>query len=240
MIARNAIVWQTADRRRSDRSVWCYVMLLVLQPWLAGALMGEQSVWAGALGGALVFAGLQTLRRAGGETPGHFPMLLLCSTGMIAGLAVDRLSLAPFGLNGLCLPDLLAFWHSVARHWSRLPYMHAGMLLGAVAAFLAGLRGARPAAGRTVAGRWSTAAFEMVCGLAMLGGMDVGAWANALLNAAVAQGWRPGGLMALTWGAMVWGFVLALMLRRAPRALAFHRLHGNLLQGGQEFGVPGS
>lgn len=203
-------------RMGKDRSGLCVALLLIPQPWLAGLLAGAGSVWAGALGAALVAAGLAALHRIGRNEATHFPMLLLCSTGMIAGLAIDRVAAAPLGLAGLCLPDATDLWRSTARHWTVTPWMHASMLLVTVTALCAALRH----------GGYRRAAFDLGCGLAMLASMDVAAWTAGHVGGGAARVWALSAAMPLAWAAMVWSVVLLVLLRQAVPALAFRSQPG--------------
>lgn len=201
-------------RIRQDRSGLCVALLLVPQPWLAGLLAGAGSVWAGLLGGALIAAGLAALHRIGRAEATHFPMLLLCSTGMIGGLAIDRVAAAPLGLAGLCVPDALDLWQSAARHWSVMPWMHAGMLLITLAALCAALR----------RGFYRRASFDLACGVIMLASMDAAAWAAGRLGSGLPRAWVVDAAMPLAWAAMMWSVVLLVLLRQAAPTLARHRV----------------
>ena len=127
-----------------------------------------------------------------------------------SGLRVALLLIPQPWLAGLCLPDALDFWRSAARHWTLMPWMHAGMLLVTLVALCAALR--RRGYGR--------AAFDLACGIAMLGSMDAVAWAAGHMSRGVADGWAVGAAMPLAWAAMVWSVVLLVLLRQAAPALA--------------------
>ena len=143
-------------------------------------------------------------------------MLLLGAIGMTLGLAVDVHSTPPETLTGICTQADGNLWRLLQLHAALLPWMHAGMWAGGLAAVPL-LRAIRPACrGQFCAG--------MVQNLACSAWMTIGMSAGALLWASLAAppGARdPAAMPAAMFGGMVWGMVASVMLYRVWLRLRF-------------------
>lgn len=208
MIAGMNFVRQEVDRD-GNWAIWLGAVLLALMPCIAGMLAGagpaDASVpGASVLGAALVLTGLLTLRLCDRRLGPHLAMLLLCSVAMIVGLLIDLRSLTPLDLARHCRAGSLDFWRNVTAHWALVPFMQTGMVLAALTCALTSARAG-----------WRRGALDLGRGLVMLAGADIGAWAVAWL-----PDWGVDGLMALMWGAMVWGAVLVPLLCRLSLSVA--------------------
>jgi len=97
-------------------------------------------------------------------------MLLLGLAGMLAGLWLDAGRLGLAWLEVWCGQGEAWTWTSIRLHWRELPAMHAGMLLGGLAAspwWRAAHRDVRPLPAALGCHLW--------CGVGMAWGMDAGA-----------------------------------------------------------------
>jgi hypothetical protein len=196
MVAGRNDLSRLADAGAARAAAWA-VAFLMPQPWLAGLLTGDGAAWAGPAASLVAAAGIFALHRAAPGERRHIPMLLWCSTAMLAGLALDRIEAAPLDLASLCLAGDLSFWPSSVRHGALMPWMHAGMLVVTLAALGASIRQRR----------YRRAAVELACGLGMLASMDAVAWGAARL--------ATGAAMPLAWSAMAWSVALLVRVERA-------------------------
>jgi hypothetical protein len=202
-----------------------YMIALAAVPTLADGLIGRPS-WAWSLiGAALVLSGLLVIRRARGRMlTAPFLMLAFCSVGMIAGLAIDRLSLPPGGLAALCAAGGDGFVDVALRHLDALPAMHSLMLLGGMSTMLYVEWRARRLVGtrcrRAICAR---AGFNLACNSAMLAGMVGGAWIGPGTLSVLASHWDPDAMIAVMTGGMVWGMVGMMLIYRTGFAISLGR-----------------
>ena len=147
-------------------------------------------------------------------------MLLFGAIGMALGLAVDVRAMPPETLAGICTQADRHLWRMVQLHGALLPWMHAGMWAGGLAA-IPFLRAIRPACRGQFCGR-------IVQNVACSAWMTVGMSAGALLWDSLAS---PAGardlaaMLGAMFGGMVWGMVASvvlyqLYLRHRPRTAA--------------------
>lgn len=171
---------------------------------LPGMLISGMAILAGCVMLALVRP-----QRAG-LSPPHV-MLSLGFGGMLLGLAYDLAGIETQILATLCTRSLnLNFFDALRLHWTYLPGMHVGMLIGGLAA-IPGLRILRPDCGRYLC---SVLAQNLLCSAWMLVGMTLGALAfvgtrQAFVNNGLGDMF--GGMFA----GMVWGMVVSVGLYRA-------------------------
>lgn len=149
-----------------------------------------------------------------GLSPPHV-MLSLGFGGMLLGLLVDLSQAGPARLDSLCAQSAsLGLLDSLELHLQFLPAMHAGMLVGGLAA-IPSLRLLRPHCGRYLC---SLFAQNLMCSSWMLVGMTLGAVWLARWQLAAATSTLPGMLGGMFVG-MTWGMVVSVALYRGFFAL---------------------
>lgn len=144
-----------------------------------------------------------------GLSPPHV-MLSLGFGGMLIGLMVDLYHAGPARLDSLCAQSTgLGFMDSLEIHLQFLPGMHAGMLVGGLAA-IPSLRLLRSHCGRYLC---SLFAQNLLCASWMLVGMTVGAVWLSRWQVAAGASTLPGMLGGMFAG-MTWGMVVSVALYR--------------------------
>ena len=188
------------------------VSIAALQYWIsrgdrALALPGMLVSGMAILAGCLMLAWVRPQRA--GLSPPHV-MLSLGFGGMLLGLAVDLAGVEAQMLETLCTRSAgMHFFDALQLHWTYLPGMHIGMLIGGLAA-IPGLRLLRPDCGRYLC---SVLAQNLLCSGWMLIGMTMGALAFFGTRQAFSSkglGDMFGGMFA----GMVWGMVISVSLYR--------------------------
>lgn len=192
---------------------------LVLVVLIAALQYGiSRGDWALALPGMLVsglviFAGCLMLAwvrpQRAGLSPPHV-MLSLGFGGMLLGLAVDLAGVEAQMLETLCTRSAsMHFFDALRLHWTYLPGMHIGMLIGGLAA-IPSLRLLRPDCGRYLC---SVLAQNILCSGWMLVGMTMGALAFVgTLQSLSSKGL--GDMFGGMFAGMVWGMVISVSLYR--------------------------
>jgi hypothetical protein len=159
------------------------------------------------LAGCLMLAWVRPQRA--GLSPPHV-MLSLGFGGMLLGLAVDLAGVEAQMLATLCTRSAsMNFFDALHLHWTYLPGMHVGMLVGGLAA-IPSLRILRPECGRYLC---SVLAQNLLCSGWMLVGMTLG----ALAFVGTRQAFGSNGLGDMFGGmfaGMVWGMVISVCLYR--------------------------
>ncbi len=105
--------------------------------------------------------------------PAPRAMIVLAAFGMALGLLLDTRTLAPGALAAICGPSDRGLWSVTQLHWALLPWTHAGMWAGGLAAIPA-LRAIRPGCRRRYCARLAQ---NMICSGWMTVGMSAGAFA---------------------------------------------------------------
>jgi hypothetical protein len=198
------------------------LIAMAATPAVSGVLAGALSVVWSAIGAALILSGLLVIRCARGRLlTAPFLMLGFCSVGMVAGLALDRMSLPPGGLAALCLGGTAGFGAATLRHLATLPAMHALMLLGGTATlWVIERRARRMSAPRCRRALCARAGFNLACNAAMLAGMTGGGG----IGSGLAGPAGPAAMLATMAGGMVWGMVAMMLIYRFWFAVRdFHR-----------------
>lgn len=190
------------------------VLAVALTLWSLGrsSVLPGKALWISATllavaAGCVALAFIRPQRA--GLSPPHV-MLTLGFGGMLLGLLWDVLHSGPARLDSLCLQSTgLGFHDSLVLHLEFLPGMHAGMLVGGLAA-IPSLRLLRPYCGRYLC---SLFAQNLMCSAWMLIGMTAGALWLARWQASDTPSTLVGMLGGMFAG-MTWGMVLSVALYR--------------------------
>jgi hypothetical protein len=164
-----------------------------------------------AAGGAVLLgaAALGWLRPARVGLTAPQAMLLLGAAGMLLGLLVDSRATEPRLLASLCLAADRHVWPLMRLHWALLPWMHAGMWIGGLAAIPL-LRASRPTCRRQYCVHFAQ---NVACSAWMTVGMSAGVLLSDVLASRSGAG-SPAAMLGAMFGGMVWGMVASVALYR--------------------------
>jgi len=198
------------------QSHWLAAAVIIAESWwwqIAVLRSASELPWLAVTGASMLggFVALECLQSARPGITAPQTMLLLGVLGMLFGLALDARGPGLAVLASLCRSggpsDFLALLH---LHWTWLPAMHAGMVVGGMTAIPI-LRTSRQCCRRQLCARVFQNA---VCSAGMIAGMTFGTLVYQRAAGSFIHGDGPTGMLGGMFAGMVWGMVVSVAVYR--------------------------